>query len=301
VLTAPEPPSVTERRDALPPAPIEPRPLAWDYPDLDRLASEFFQRTQNAKPDLTARSRGLLTILRRIVPLRAGDRVLVIGCGPVPQIARVLAAEGFAVECVEPVREFVDAARAYLGPSVTVHQGAAEALPVAEGSFRAVFLESVLEHVDSPTRSLAELYRVLEPGGVTFVTTTNRLRFSWRGDTSEYRIPFFNLFPSLLRESFVYRHHRYDPSLANYTARPAVHWFTYSRLCALGRDAGFAKFFSPLDVKSWEEVGTGPGAREKVKRFLARVFLTLGQRSAIFRTIALTQAGHDVVMWKRGG
>ena len=40
----------------------------------------------------------------------------------------------------------------------------------------------------------------------------------------------------------------YEPQLANYNARPAVHWFSFPDLCRLGREAGFAQFYSPLDL-----------------------------------------------------
>jgi SAM-dependent methyltransferase len=44
-------------------------------------------------------------------------------------------------------------------------QGTAEALPFRDGSFDAVWTYAVLEHVSRPERALAEMRRVLKPGG----------------------------------------------------------------------------------------------------------------------------------------
>ena len=131
----------------------------------------------------------------------------------------------------------------------TVRVGAAEAIPLADASQDVVFFENVLEHVDSPRLSLTEIFRVLKPGGIAYVTTTNRLRFSLVGRNDEYRVPFYNWAPKLVKESYVFLHLHYRPELANFTERPAVHWFSYADLCALGRDVGFSSFYSPLDCR----------------------------------------------------
>ena len=49
------------------------------------------------------------------------------------------------------------------------------ALPFADGSFASVLSVQSLEHVPDPERVLAEVERVLEPGGVAVFVTPNRL------------------------------------------------------------------------------------------------------------------------------
>ena len=50
-------------------------------------------------------------------------------------------------------------------------------LPFGDGSFGAVLSVQSIEHVPDPERVLAEVQRVLEPGGVAVFVTPNRLTF----------------------------------------------------------------------------------------------------------------------------
>jgi 2-polyprenyl-3-methyl-5-hydroxy-6-metoxy-1,4-benzoquinol methylase len=272
------------------------RKLADGYPELGRLAHEYFVGTQTERPAENARMDDLLRLLGRLVPLTPGQNVCVIGCGPVPQIMRYLGDRGFTVTGIEPVESFVASANTYLG-SDSVKVGAAESIPLPSESQHVLFFESVLEHVDSPLRSLQEIYRVLVPGGIVFVQTTNRLRFSLTGANGEYNVRYYNWLPRLVKESYVFLHLHYRPSLANYTERPAVHWFSYTDLCALGREVGFAQFYSPLDLRRSTDQ---PLTRNPIKRAVMTTrALERIQRSPWLRSLALTQLGHDVIMLKR--
>jgi hypothetical protein len=102
--------------------------------------------------------------------------------------------------------------------------------------------------------------------------------------------------PRLVKESYVFRHLHYDPSLAHGTERPAVHWFTYADLCEAGREAGFYKFYSPLDLK--EPVATNFAGPTLVRRLKA-VSVTRVQRHPWLRAAALTQRGGVIFMLKR--
>ena len=235
-----------------------------------------------------------MTYLSRLVGMDDVKNVLVLGCGPHPQTAKIFAETGANVSAVEPVEQFVALARDYLEAKVNVMQGAAESIPLSTNSQQIVVFEAVLEHVDSIPLSLAEIYRVLAPGGVLYLTTTNRHRFSWKGKNGEYRTPFFNWFPSLVKEGYVFQHLHYRPELANYSSRPAVHWLTYSELCARGRDAGFAQFYSPVDLMRVDD-------RIIKKSGLRRFVLPLIQKNPWLRAFALTQIGGTIFMLKRSG
>jgi SAM-dependent methyltransferase len=273
------------------------RKLSEGYPDLEQLAFEQFVTSQRAKPDDAPRVEWLLRLLGRLIALDGTQTICVIGCGPVPQPIRVLRGLGYSVTGVEPVPLFVKAAGEYLGDPNAVVQGAAESIPLPSESQDLVIFDNVLEHVESPLVSLTEIFRVLKPGGITYLTTTNRHRFSLVGENFEYNVPFFNWYPRLLKESYIFRHLHYEPRIANYTERPAVHWFSYADLCALGRLAGFAQFYSPLDLRTRADARS---STNPLKRWLLGGWpLDAVQRNPLLRSLALTQLGGEVVMLRR--
>ncbi len=267
------------------------RRLADGHPDLGTGQLETYLGILEKLPDDAPRIERLLVRLDRIVNLQPPKDVVVVGCGPRPRLVQVLAERSYRVVGVEPVPSFVTVAQAFLRGSGQILCGSAEALPVPSASQDVVLCESVLEHVDSPRLALDEMYRVLRPGGVAYITTTNRLRVSPSGD-SEYRVPFFHWLPRLVQESFVFRHLHHDPTLANYSVRPAVHWFTFADLCWLGRQSGFAQFYSPLDLVAPED----PTIAQKWWRPL---LLRVLQHNAWLRALALTQLGYAIAMFKR--
>lgn len=267
------------------------RRMAEGHPALADEHLETFLGILRERPDETPWIDRLLTYLDRVVNLQPPKDVLVVGCGPEPRPLKVLGDRGYRAIGVEPIPSFVAAAKAYLAMSGEVVRGWAEALPVPSSSCDLVLCESVLEHVDSPRAALSEMHRVLRPGGIAFISTTNRLRFSLRGENGEFNLRFFNWFPRLVRECYVFQHLHYDPRLANYTFRPAVHWFTFSGLCELGRDSGFTQFYSILDLLKQEDASVAGN-------WLRRLLLRPLQRNAWLRALALTQVGYAVVMLK---
>ena len=106
--------------------------------------------------------------VEQIIPLArqylAGrHRVLDVGTGE-GQIARALAADGAEVIGLDPTHSQIDVARGRAGGPVYSLSGA-EALPIRDAAVDAVVVCLVFEHVDDLDRSLAEVARVLRPGG----------------------------------------------------------------------------------------------------------------------------------------
>jgi SAM-dependent methyltransferase len=119
-------------------------------------------------PDAAARieERGLAERRRQVLAGLSG-RVLELGCGFGANFPHYPEAVSELV-AVEPEEHFRDLARARadeLGLKVVIVEGTAEALPVESGSFDAVVATAVLCSVDDQAAALAEIKRVLKPGG----------------------------------------------------------------------------------------------------------------------------------------
>jgi ubiquinone/menaquinone biosynthesis C-methylase UbiE len=270
------------------------RKLSQRYPDLDKLEFEKFTSLlgQRSAEDEKARIQRLFKYLNRLVDLSDGKNVLVVGCGPKPLTVKNLLENNYNVVGIEPVLSFVHSAREYLGSDSLVLEGAAENLPVPARSQHLVLLETVIEHVDSPINSLAEIFRVLAPGGICYISTVSRYRLSLTGDNGEFNVRYYNWFPDTLKECFVFHHLHYDPHLSNYAQRPAVHWYTYAELCKLGRYVGFAQFYSLLDLL---DINDESISKSKMRRFI----LNKLKYNPWFRALALTQIGDSIIMFKR--
>ncbi|MGI5169622.1 class I SAM-dependent methyltransferase [Spirillospora sp. CA-253888] len=125
------------------------------------LFARFFSRVAQAMDE-----RGLAEYRRELLADAAG-RVLEVGAGTgatfahyPPRVTEVVAIEP------EPYlrRQAEDAARAAPVP-ISVVDGLAERLPAPDGGFDAVVTCGVLCSVRDPDAALAEMFRVLRPGG----------------------------------------------------------------------------------------------------------------------------------------
>jgi SAM-dependent methyltransferase len=90
-----------------------------------------------------------------------GERILDLGCGD-GQLTERIAATGATVVGVDASAEMVAAARAR---GVAADEANAESLPYANGTFDAVFSNAALHWVRDQDAMMAEVRRVLKPGG----------------------------------------------------------------------------------------------------------------------------------------
>ncbi|HEX9241523.1 MAG TPA: methyltransferase domain-containing protein [Anaeromyxobacter sp.] len=97
--------------------------------------------------------------------------VLDVGCGTgvlTAWLARQFGPEGVAG--VDPSEAFVEACRARI-PGADVRVGAGEALPFQDGTFRAALAQLVLGLAKDAPRVVAEMRRVVRPGGIVAACT----------------------------------------------------------------------------------------------------------------------------------
>jgi 2-polyprenyl-6-hydroxyphenyl methylase/3-demethylubiquinone-9 3-methyltransferase len=104
-----------------------------------------------------------------------------VGCGG-GFVTEELARLGFNTTGVDPSEASVRIAAAHAlesGLRIRYMTGTGESLPFGDGTFGAVFCCDVLEHVRDLSRVIAEIGRVLEPGGVFCYDTINRTWLSY--------------------------------------------------------------------------------------------------------------------------
>lgn len=142
----------------------------------------------------------MLTVDYARLDLRAGERLLDLGCGFGRHSYEALkrGAEVVACDLARPeVQRVRDLARLLMASDevdesvlAAAVQGNALGLPFDDDSFHKVIASEVLEHITDDESALAELVRVLRPGGRLAVTIP-----SWLGETlcwklsSDYHAP----------------------------------------------------------------------------------------------------------------
>lgn len=90
-----------------------------------------------------------------------GEQILDLGCGD-GQLSARIAASGAIVTGLDASPQMAAAARSR---GIVVHEASAESMPFADRSFDAVFSNAALHWVRNHNAMLAEVRRVLRPGG----------------------------------------------------------------------------------------------------------------------------------------
>lgn len=114
-----------------------------------------------------------------------GGRALDVGCGE-GRFCRILRAEGFDPIGLDPTVELLEAARAR-DPEGTYVEGRAEELAFADETFDLVVACLSLIDIEAADRGIAEMARVLKPGGTLLVAnltgfSSARARDGWQRD-----------------------------------------------------------------------------------------------------------------------
>jgi len=122
----------------------------------------------------------MLTVDFDRLGLRRGDRVLDMGCGAGRHAFEMYRRGGDVIAFDQDGDELAgvldlfgamrDAGEVPDGAEADIKQGDALSLPFADGEFDRVVAAEVLEHIPDDTTAIAELARVLRPGGTMAVT-----------------------------------------------------------------------------------------------------------------------------------
>lgn len=128
---------------------------------------------------------------RRLLGARSGDRVLDLGCGPGHLTAELVEDVGASgqVLAVDRQQDMVVAARSRPRTAgagrCDVLVGGATALPLADGTCDGVVAVQVLEYVPDLERAVAEVRRVLRPGGTVVLVDTDWRSCVWHTSDRE--------------------------------------------------------------------------------------------------------------------
>ena len=167
--------------------------------------------------------------------------VIDVGCGAGSQ-AFLWEQSGHRVQAIDISAPLIDIAReraAKAGSSARFFVGAAGTLPVPDASVDIALVSELLEHLPEWESCLNEAVRVLRPGGVVYLSTTNRLC----PKQQEFSLPAYSWYPRALKkhcERLAVTTHGHWVQFASF---PAVHWFSYYQL----RDYLDARGFSARD------------------------------------------------------
>jgi demethylmenaquinone methyltransferase/2-methoxy-6-polyprenyl-1,4-benzoquinol methylase len=108
-----------------------------------------------------------------------GARVLDVATGT-GLVASELLARGYRVTGVDQSAGMLATARERLGERVELVEARAESLPFPDASFDALTVTYLLRYVDDPAATLAELARVVRPGGTIAMLEFGMPRGVWR-------------------------------------------------------------------------------------------------------------------------
>jgi len=120
----------------------------------------------------------------------AGRRILDVGCGAGP-LLESLRDRGAIVTGVEPSAGMLELARQRLGEDAVLHQGGlgGAPLPFPDGVFDDVVVCLVLHYLEDWKAPLADLRRVLTPGGRLIVVVNHPFVYQWQYPDADYFAP----------------------------------------------------------------------------------------------------------------
>ena len=210
---------------------------SWDHTTHDRFY-EYYARESQSEEALGRFRRVRDTILRTLDT--GADRILDvadIGCGAGTQ-GLIWAEAGHSVHALDVNEPLVRLGReraAQAGRTIDFRIGSATALPWANDSMDVCIALELIEHVADWEGCLEEFTRVLRPGGVLFLTTTNQLC----PVQEEFNLPLYSWYPSRIKRHFEKLAVTTRPALANFARYPAVNWFTFYGLQSYLAARGF--------------------------------------------------------------
>jgi ubiquinone/menaquinone biosynthesis C-methylase UbiE len=208
----------------------------WDHGSH----SEFFDyyARQSMTSDAQGRFRRIRDAIRRVDPSKeTGCDVADIGCNAGTQslLWSELGHRVYGVDVNRPLLNLARQRAKSAGHEINFMLGSATSLPLGDASMDVCLAIELLEHVADWESCMREFTRILRPGGVLYLTTTNKLC----PVQNEFQLPMYSWYPSAVKRHYERLSVTTRPELANYAKYPAVHWFSFYQLRDWLAKAGF--------------------------------------------------------------
>lgn len=200
-------------------------------PNADHRFVEYYAQqsaSEQTRQRFEAAQRVTLAMRHRLGLPTEGLDIVDVGCGAGSQ-AIMWSERGHHAQGVDISAPLIDLARqrardAELSARFAV--GSAGQLPLPDASVDVVLVSELLEHLNEWQPCVDEAVRVLRPGGVLYMSTTNRLC----PVQQEFDLPLYSWYPGFVKRRCermaVTTHGRW----VQYTSYPAVHWFSFYQL-----------------------------------------------------------------------
>jgi SAM-dependent methyltransferase len=181
----------------------------------------------------------------------AGRRILDVGCGA-GHLFEPLRDRGAIVTGVEPSTKMLEMARKRLGEDAILHQAGlgGDPLPLPDGAFDDAIACLVLHYLEDWNGPLAELRRVLAPGGRLIVVVDH---------------PFINKLMDPESDYFAVSKRTQEWTFGGHSTQMVFWHRPLHKMASAFTEAGFR-------IAAISEPPTAPGARERFPEELAEVF-----------------------------
>lgn len=223
-----------------------------------------------------------------------GRRILDLGAG-MGGLCVALALAGAKPSALEYNRaycEIIHLRAARYNLHLPVINGAGETLPFATATFDLALCWDVVEHVHNPQALLAELARVLRPGGQVLLTIINRYAFR----DPHYHLPLINWIPRPAAEWVITRTGRTKQAAFRDMQRLSdMHYFTFGAFQRLAARSGF----STRDIRADQARsggGTARGLKGRTRDLLQRIGLA---QPAYLAYRSLFQGTHELLLTRK--
>lgn len=228
---------------------------SWDH-SSDQSFLDYYEQ-QSLSPGTvqrfsTVRDKALRLLASRRDTIGHALQVADIGCGPGTQ-CRLWAKLGHHLHGLDVNAPLIELARRRAREDsleIVFDVGSATDLPYADSSMDVALLPELLEHVANWKGCLNEAVRILKPGGLLYLSTTNWLCPMQQ----EFSLPVYSWYPGFVKRKYERLAITTRPEIANYCKYPAVNWFSFYSLDKYLGARGF-RCMDRFDVLETEEKG----------------------------------------------